>query len=460
MIWIAENKEGDLVRATALWLVLWALAVFSFACVSAQTGRGAGESHSTQTQPAPSQAAQPPQLKVTEYTLPPDKLAKAKALYETSTVLYLFGMGFGIVVLWVLLKFRVAPALRDLAEHASNNGFVQALIFVPLLILLIALLSLPIEIYQQHISRVYGLSVQGWGSWAEDWCKAEAVLLAITVLAVFVLFRIIHKSPRRWWFYFWLLTLPFAVLLIFVAPVILDPMFNTFVPLEQTDPQLVSAIEKVTQRGGLDIPPDRMFEMKASEKVTTYNAYVTGIGATKRVVVWDNTARHMTIPETLFVFGHEMGHYVLNHIYKGLAFFSAMTFAGFWLARKIVLAMLARWGGKWHIRGINDLASLPVLLLVLALLSLAAEPINNAFSRHLEHQADIYGLEVTHGLFPGNNEVAASTFQKLGEKSYDYPWPNPFLVFWSYDHPPIQERIRFSLRYHPWDISGGSKYVK
>jgi Zn-dependent protease with chaperone function len=402
----------------------------------------------------------PQQLTVTEYSLPPDKLAKAEALYKTRTVLYLVDMVLGIAVLCVLLKLRVAPVFRDLAERASTNNFMQAVIFVPLLILLVAAASLPIEIYGHHISLAYGLSVQNWSSWAGDWCKAQAVSLVILVPMVFALFRIIRKSPQRWWFYFWLLTLPFLVLLIFVAPVILDPMFNTFEPLEKKQPLLVSEIERVTQRGGLSIPRDQMFEMEASAKVTTYNAYVTGIGATKRVVVWDNTSRDLTIPETLFVFGHEMGHYVLNHIYKGLAFYAATSLLGFWLGRRIVLAMLARWGEAWQIRGINDLAALPVLMLTLSLLTFAGEPIGNAFSRHIEHQADIYGLEVTHGLFPNNSEVAASSFQKLGEKSYDYPTPNPVLVFWTYTHPSIADRVRFSLQYDPWHAPAGPKYVK
>jgi STE24 endopeptidase len=411
--------------------------------------------------PGDMQANQPPQqLKVTEYNLPPDKLAKAEALYKTRTALYLADMVFGIAVLWVLLKLRLAPVFRDLAERASTNTFMQALVFVPLLILLIAVASLPIEIYGHHISLAYGLSVQGWASWAGDWCKAQAVSLVILVPMVFALFRIIRKSPQRWWFYFWLLTLPFLVLLIFVTPVILDPMFNTFEPLEKKQPMLVSQIEKVTQRGGLSIPRDRMFEMEASAKVTTYNAYVTGIGATKRVVVWDNTSHDLTIPETLFVFGHEMGHYVLNHIYKGLAFYAGTSLLGFWLGREIVRAMLARWGEAWQIRGLSDLAALPVLVLTLSLLMLVGEPIGNAFSRHIEHQADIYGLEVTHGLFPNNNQVAASSFQKLGEKSYDYPDPNPILVFWSYTHPTIADRVRFSLQYDPWHTPAGPRYVK
>lgn len=442
------------VRTTSFLLILFAAAALILFAAGQTSSSSASTTSRTQTD------NQPQQLKVTEYTLPPEKLTKAKALYRTNTVLYLVGMIFGIVVLWILLSWRISPAFRDVAERASKSGFLQTLIFVPLFMLLIALLSLPLEIYGHHISRTYGLSVQSWLSWAGDWLKGEALFLVVTILAVLALFWIIRKSPQRWWFYFWLLTLPFTVLIVFIAPVILDPMFNTFVPLENTQPQLVSAIEKVTTRGGLEIPPDRMFEMKASEKVTTYNAYVTGIGATKRVVVWDNTARDMTTPEILFVFGHEMGHYVLDHIYKGLAFFAVMSLVGFRLGEKLVRAMLTRWSEQWRIRGINDLAALPVFLLALAILTLVSEPIGNAFSRHLEHQADIYGLEVTHGLFPDNREVAASAFQKLGEKSYDYPAPNHFLVFWSYDHPSIEERVRFALHYDPWDQPAGPKYVK
>lgn len=437
---------------TIAFFLIWSatLASPAFAC---------GQTSTTQTL-ATAQAQTNHMRQITEYTLPPEKLAKAEALYRTRTVLYLVGMIFGLVVLWAILRLRIGPALRDFSESIRRNRVLQTLIFVPLLMLLIAVAALPLDLYEHHISLAYGLSVQGWGSWAGDWLKGEAIFVAITTLAVLALFWIIAKSPRRWWFYFWLFTLPFIVLLVFVAPVILDPIFNTFVPLETTQPQLVRAIEKVTERGGLNIPADRMFEMKASEKVTTYNAYVTGIGATKRVVVWDNTARDMTTPEILFVFGHEMGHYVLNHIYKGLAFFAAISFIGFWLGRRIVIAMLARWGEKWRIREITDLAALPAFLLALTLLALVSEPVNSAFSRHLEHQADIYGLEVTHGLFPENQQVAAAAFQKLGEKSYDYPTPNPVLVFWSYDHPTIQQRIRFALGYDPWDTQAGPKYMK
>jgi beta-lactamase regulating signal transducer with metallopeptidase domain len=243
---------------------LKAIASLLFLCAIVALSPSSAFAQTTPVTSAPqtreSQAANQ-QLDVTEYRLPSDKLAKAEALYKTTTVLYLFGMLFGIIVLWVILKLRVAPAFRDLAERATKNTFAQALIFAPLLTLSIAVISLPIDIYEHHISRAYGLSVQGWASWLGDWGKGQGVSLVVTVFAVFILFYIIRKSPQRWWFYFWLATLPFVVLLIFVAPVILDPIFNTFEPLEQTQPQLVSAIEEVTHRGGLDIPRERMFEM-------------------------------------------------------------------------------------------------------------------------------------------------------------------------------------------------------
>lgn len=455
--WLSRlaNEGNSFLKRTVSFLV--------FCCFILELAASARTEPAT-TNTAARAAAQtilpPTKIRVTEYRLAPDKLGKATALYHIRTATYLFDMIFGIVILWAMLKLRIAPFFRDLAEHLARSGFAQTIIFVPLLTLLIATLALPVDIYRHHISLAYGLSVQAWGSWSADWGKAQAVSLVVTIPAVLALFWIIRRSPHRWWFQFWLLTLPFMVLLVFVAPIVLDPMFDTFQPLEKAQPQLVSAIEQVVHRAGLAIPQDRMFEMEASAKVTTYNAYVTGIGATKRVVVWDNTLRELTTPEILFTFGHEMGHYVLNHIYKGLLFLAAMMLLGFWLASKLARGMIARWGDAWHIRGIDDLAALPVLMLVLALLNVPGEPIGNSLSRHIEHQADIYGLEVTRGLFPDNGEVAVSAFQKLGEKSFDYPNPNRLLVFWSYSHPSIAQRIHFALRYDPWDTAAGPKYVK
>jgi Zn-dependent protease with chaperone function len=282
----------------------------------------------------------------------------------------------------------------------------------------------------------------------------------IGIVMIWILYAIIRKSPRRWWFYFWLVTLPFLVFIIFLSPLVIDPLFNKFEPLESKDPALVTALEQVVHRAGMDIPPDRMFWMKESAKGTELNAYVTGLGASKRVVVWDTTIQKMTVPETMFVFGHEMGHYVLNHVYKGLVFGAILLFVLLYLGFRLVHWALSRWSSRWGIRSTDDWASLPALLLCLAILGFLASPAFNGFSRYIEHQADQYGLEVTHGLIPNSSQVAARSFQILGEVDLGDPDPNPFIRFWLYNHPPLTERVQFALTYNPWAEGKQPEFVK
>lgn len=397
---------------------------------------------------------------ITAYHLEGAEMAKAEALYKVRTARYLVGVFFPIFLVIMMLGFRVGPRFRDWAERATCMKPLQGLIFSPLLLLTLGVLMLPLDLHGHHISLKYGMSVQSWPSWFWDWTKGELLNIAIGSVIVMALYAGIRRSPRRWWIYAWAASLPVVLFMIFITPVLIDPMFNHYEPLAQKQPVLVQEIEKVVQRGALDIPRSRMFEMNASEKVTTYNAYVTGVGASKRIVVWDTTAKELKTGETLFIFGHEMGHYVLHHIWKGFAFFCATSIVGFWIAFHFFNFLLAKYGARWRIRGAGDWASLPALILVALILSLLTEPIGAAFTRHLEHQADIYGLEVTHGSVPDSSQMAASSFQKLGEKSYSYPHPNALLVFWDYDHPPISDRVRFALEYRPWDNGQATMYVK
>jgi STE24 endopeptidase len=396
----------------------------------------------------------------TEYTLPPDKLAKAKALYDIRGTLRIIGTVWGFVVLLGILYLGIAAKYRDWAEKASRRRFVQALIVVPLLMLTLAILDLPLDAYQQSISLKYGLSVQKWGSWGSDLLKGEAIVIFLFIFALWGLLALIRKSPRRWWFYAWLIALPFIVFIFMIEPVVIAPLFNKFEPLEKTNPQLVQAIDRVTQRGGLSIPADRMFLMKASEKVTTLNAYVSGFGPSKRVVVWDTTIQKATTPETLFVFGHEMGHYVLNHIYYGLVATALGLLLGLYVLYLTSGWLLRKFQERWRIRELGDWAALPMIFLVFSVLGFIAQPLGSTFSRQLEHNADIYGLEVTHGINPNSQEVAAHTFQVLGELALTYPYPSKLVVFWYYDHPPIADRVRFAHNYDPWDKGEPPKYVK
>jgi Zn-dependent protease with chaperone function len=412
------------------------------------------------TSPLPAAVQGASTTQTTEYTLPPDKLAKSKALYDLRGKLRIVDTAYSLIVLLALLALGIAAKYRDWAEKAAKNTFVQALIFVPLLMLTLTVLGLPLDAYQQSISRQYGLSVQGWRSWFGDVVKGQLVSLVILAPAIWFFRRRIHRNPRLWWFYIWLIVVPFSVFLIFLAPIVIDPLFNKFEPLDKSNPQLVDAIQQVTKRGGLEIPRDRMFLMKASEKVTTLNAYVTGFGPSKRVVVWDTTIQKASTPESLFVFGHEMGHYVLNHILIGIAATAVGLFIAFYLLYVISNWAFARFQQRWHMRELSDWAAVPMLLLILSVLGTISEPINSAFSRQLEHNADVYGLEVTHGINANSQEAGAHAFQVLGELSLSYPYPSDFVVFWYADHPPIRDRVPFAHNYNPWSKGEQPKYVK
>ncbi len=411
-------------------------------------------------QPTVAASPAPAATPTTAYTLPPDKLAKSKALYHLRGKLLIIGTIWSLIVLLGMLYLGIAAKYRDWAERAFRNIFLQALIMVPLFLLTLDLLGLPLDAYRHSISRRYGLSVQRWGSWFLDQIKGEIIGLILGTILLWLMILIIRKSPKRWWLWFWLIALPILGFIFVISPIVIDPLFNKFEPLAQNNPQLVDAIQKVTQRGGLDIPRDRMFLMKASEKVTTLNAYVTGFGPSKRVVVWDTTIQKTSMPETLFVFGHEMGHYVLNHVVIGLTVGAIGLLIGLYVLYRLSGWCLRRFGQRWKIREMGDWAVLPMIFLIFSILGFFATPLGSAFSRQLEHNADIYGLEVTHGINPNSQEAGAHSFQVLGELSLSYPYPNKFLVWWYADHPPIPDRVRFAHEYDPWSKGESPKYVK
>ena len=410
--------------------------------------------------PLPAAVQNTSQTQTTEYTLPPDKLAKSKALYELRGKLRIIDTLYGLLILLGLLYFGVAAKYRDIAEAAGKNRFVQALIFVALFLITTTVLQLPLDAYQQSISREYGLSVQGWGSWFGDVVKGMLVGYVILTIVAWVIATLIRVSPRRWWLYSWAIIYVLIVFIVAISPVVIDPLFNKFEPLDKSNPQLVDAIEKLTQRGGLTIPRDRMFLMKASEKVTTLNAYVTGFGPSKRVVVWDTTIKNATTPETLFVYGHEMGHYVLNHILIGLAAAAVGLFIGFYLLYRIANWAFPRFQQRWRMHDLWDWVALVMLLLIFSIMGTLSAPIGNGFSRQLEHNADVYGLEVTHGINANSQETGAHAFQVLGELALSYPYPSKAVVFWYADHPPIPDRVKFAHSYDPWSKGEQPKYVK
>jgi len=417
--------------------------------------------HAQPASPAASSSSSPPgQSEYPHaYSLPPDKLKQAIEYSHARYWLNFLGSIWGMVVLLVILVFGLGAKFRDWAEQASKRRFVQALIFVPLLVLANDLLNLPLGVYGQHLELAFDQSIQTWPSWFWDWTKTELLSFLLAVVLGFILYAVIRRSARRWWFYFWLAALPILFAVMFIEPAVIEPLFFKFEPLVAKHPDLVNELEKVVARAGLSIPQQRMFEMKASEKLKSLNAYVSGFGASKRVVVWDTTMQYLTTPETVFVFGHEMGHYVLGHVRNTLIFLAVLALILLFIGFHALHWLLARWGANWRVRNAADWASLPALLLIAAIFTFVTEPIINGYSRWQEHQADVYGLEVTHGLIANSRAVAAHSFQVLGEVDLDEPDPNRFIEFWMYTHPSTSERMAFAENYDPW-ANGTEKYVK
>ncbi len=399
----------------------------------------------TSTQSAVSETTRPP-----AYTLPPAKLAKAEALDRDHNLMWAASSLWSVLSLLLILQLRWVARLRDWAAARTHRPWLQGFLFLPLILLLITLLDLPLSLMGHHISLEYGLSVERWRPWFWDWTKGLLLSLAGGTVSLAILFAIVRHARRLWWLWFWLGSLPFIVGTVYIVPLVIDPLFNHFAPLEQSHPALVAQLEDVVAKSGMKIPPSRMFLMKASEKVTGLNAYVTGFGSSKRVVVWDTTIAKATPDEILYIFGHELGHYVLGHILQGIFVAAIVSLIFLWLGYHAVHWLVRRYGAVWRVPSVEDWAAVPLLLLAFAVFSLLSEPIENAVSRHFEHQADIYGQEIVHGIVPDPQLTGQHSFQTLGEESLDVPDPNPFMVFWTYSHPSIAARAAFARDYNPW----------
>jgi Zn-dependent protease with chaperone function len=423
--------------------------------------------------PTPTKAAQAPQTgvdqstgseqassqTVTRYTLPPDRYQKARSINQIRLWVTLVSFVWGVAALWLVLRWKMSARYRTWAEKAARRRFVQALAFTPLLILTLDVLGFPLTAFRHSMGLKYGLSVQGWGSWFWDWIKGELVSVVVATILVWVLYAIIRRSRRRWWVYFWLASLPIALALFFLQPLVIDPLFFQFESLAAKEPVLTQSLQRLVQRAGEDIPPERMFWMGAGEKLNALNAYVAGFGQSKRIVVWDTTIKRLTAPQIVYVAGHEVGHYVLMHIPKLLAFGGSLLFVLFYLGYRTIDWLLERWGASWEVRGLEDWASLPALLLLFSVFYFCAMPVVSAVGRHYEREADQYGLEVTHGLTADAAQACAQGFQALGDVNLDDPEPMPFAVFLYYDHPPIKDRVQFCLTYDPWSTGRHGAFV-
>ncbi|HEX2122323.1 MAG TPA: M48 family metallopeptidase [Thermoanaerobaculia bacterium] len=368
-----------------------------------------------------------------------DEMIRHSRIRET---LYFVGVAYSFAALALLLLSGASRKMRDLAARVTARPFPMAMLYIVLFTLAMTVLELPLVYYSGFVvPHQFDLTDQSLAAWIGDEAKALAVNLVIGAL-VGALALLVIRRVRRWWLALWIGSIPLILLMVVIQPIVLDPIFNKFEPLKNE--RLRDDLLELASRAGIE--GGRVYQVDKSKQTKTMNAYVNGIGPTKRIVMWDTLLAKMSEDEVLGVMGHEMGHYVLKHMWKGLAFGLAVSFAVFFIAQKIYDRGLARRGARWGITGPGDPASVPWLLLILSAISFLLSPVLSGYSRRMEHQSDIFALELTR-----NNEALARAFVKLAEDSKRDPSPDPFIEFWRYTHPAIEKRIEFALSYKPWE---------
>lgn len=376
----------------------------------------------------------------------------SRAYWGTRVALSFIEPLAGILIGLLVLFSGLAAKLRDIAAALGRSRWVQLLVVLTLFTLVTMVLSFPLAWYGDYaLEHQYGLSAQSFGGWLADLLKEAAVgIVFLGVVPILALaFRVIERRPRRWWLWFAVATLPLTIASVLIQPLVVDPLFNKFTPLANR--QLETRILELARRA--DIPARKVYQANKSEQTKTYNAYVNGFGVSQRIVLWDTILHGMDQDEILFVMGHEMGHYKLGHIWKGVVATAIGSFAFFWVIAWLARLAVRRFGHAWGFHELHDPASLPLLLTLISLVAFLSQPIVNGYSRSVETQADVYGLEITR-----DNDAAARAFLALGSQNKSNPDPPAWIRFALYSHPTMSERLRLAMTYHPWKEGKPNRY--
>jgi Zn-dependent protease with chaperone function len=380
----------------------------------------------------------------------PEPSTKALEYYKTGTVLWWISLIWQLAILCLFVFTGLSARTRQVAERIGRKWFFTFVIYFLFFSTIDYLLYLPLGYYQGFIRpHSYGLSDQAFSKWLGDSLKGLIVGVAFGVLFLWVPYLLMKKSPRRWWLYTGILAVPVIFFLVLIEPIWVEPLFNDFG--EMKNKQLEAKILALADRAGID--GARVFEVNKSTDTKTVNAYVTGLGSTKRIVLWDTLLDKLDEKEILFVMGHEMGHYVLNHVLQGILFAVAIVFFGLYLIHRITQIIISHWHTRLGFDQVGDIASWPLVLLVGNVLYLLAAPGVMAFSRHLEHEADRFGLEITQ-----DNHAAAMGFVKLLDNNLGNPRPGLLYKIWRASHPTPAERIEFCNQYRPWEHGQQLRY--
>jgi STE24 endopeptidase len=366
-----------------------------------------------------------------------EEKARSDAYFEGGYWLQLWGFLYGLGVAWLLLGSGWSRRWRDWTLRVGRRRPLANWLYSAGYVVASTLLAFPLTVYQGFFrEHQYDLATQAFPEWLRDQAVGLAVALVLVPLLLVVLYGVFRKAPRTWWLWGGGISLVFLIFVVLIAPVYIDPLFNEYKPLE--DQRVRGEILSLARASG--IATNDVWQFDASRQTTRVSANVSGFLGTMRVRLNDNLLERCTLPEIRAVMGHEMGHYVLNHVYESILFFGVVLVAGFaFLAWGFEWAR-QRWGGRWGVAGIADVAGLPLLAAVFSVFFFVLTPITNTYIRVNEAEADLYGLQAAREP-DGFAEVAL----KLGE--YRKLEPGPFEEWFFFDHPSGKARIEMAMRW-------------
>ncbi len=375
--------------------------------------------------------------------IPATARARSDAYFEGGYWLILWDFLMSAVIYLALLAFGWSAKMRDVAVRLTRFVFFQDLLYWLEFSLLTFLLGFPLAAYEGYFrEHQYGLATQTFGPWLGDQLKSLLVGIILGGLLFAALFWIVRKLPRTWHIWGAAVTICFTIFSVMIAPVFIFPLFNKVTRLN--DPKITTPILSMARAN--DIPAHDVFQIDASKQSTRMSANVSGFGKTMRITLNDNLLRRGSPEEIQAVMGHEMGHYVLNHIYKDMLFISVIIVLFFSLLRWTLDWSIARWGVRWGIHGISDVAVLPLVFLIASVFGFLFTPIQNTQTRTTEHEADMYGINASR-----QPDGFAQAAIHLGE--YRKMDPGPIEEFIFFDHPSGRRRIFDAMQWKAENLS-------
>jgi STE24 endopeptidase len=369
--------------------------------------------------------------------MPPAERARSNAYFEGGYWLILWDFLSTVFVMWLLLRFRWSARMRNLAERITRFRPLQTALYWIQFLIVMSVLTFPMTIYEGYFrEHKYGLLNQTFGPWMRDQLVGLAVGLVLGAILVVPLFGLVRRLGRNWWVWGAGLAIVFFAFVSLIAPVYISPLFNQYKKLE--DAKIKDPILSMARANG--IPATDVYEFDASRQSNRVSANVSGFASTLRISLNDNLLNRCTLPEIETTMGHEMGHYVLNHAYKGLVMLGVVVVIGFAFLNWGIGFALARWGAEWEVREITDVAVIPLAVIVFSLYFLLMTPVTNTITRTMEFEADMYGLNAAR-----QPDGEANVDLMLGE--YRKMDPGPVEEFVFFDHPSGRTRITAAMRW-------------